>query len=260
MNRLLASDFDRTLYRAGCIAPEDIAAIHRWQQDGHLFVLATGRSEYSVRPLLERAGVFPDYLLCNNGAWITPWQGAPLQEAPLEADVVLSLLVFLFSRTGLPADLTLKRERVQVDPDGTVPALYNGVVRRMPLAAWRQHPAPALQVHLRFADTATCRRAAQWIRQSALPVLALVNEWNLDIVRPELGKAASLAFLARKLAFTGRISAVGDSFNDLEMIRRYDGYTLQSACDEMRRLVSRQCTGVADCIAQELSGSASPLA
>lgn len=253
MSRLLASDFDRTLYRAGCIARADAAAIDRWQRDGHLFVLATGRAEVSVRPLLQQAGVFPDYLLCNNGARMVSWQGTLLREELLDADIVLSLLAFLFAKTGLPADLTLHWERIQIDPDGTAPALYNGVARRMPLSIWRQHPAPALQVHLRFADTETCRRAAQWVRQSELPVLALVNEWNLDIVRPELGKAESLAYLVRRLAFTGRVTAIGDSFNDLEMIRRYDGYAPQNACEEMRRLAPRQCAGVADCIAQELA-------
>ena len=73
MYRLIACDIDETLYEAGKIAPENIAAIDAFIKQGGRFVLATGRPGFTLEPMLRQLHLWqnPDeYLLVNNGALI----------------------------------------------------------------------------------------------------------------------------------------------------------------------------------------------
>ena len=47
------SDFDRTLYVDRQISKEDKEAIIRWQKEGNLFVIASGRNYGTIKPIFE---------------------------------------------------------------------------------------------------------------------------------------------------------------------------------------------------------------
>lgn len=79
---------------------------------------------------------------------------------------------------------------------------------------------------------------------------AFVNENNADIVSRGLGKAEGIAILTKAISFRGQIAAIGDAHNDLGMLRRYQGCTLQAANPAIRQEipVSRTFADVAACL------------
>lgn len=67
---ILASDFDNTIYvEDKNQLQENIKYIKLWMRE-NIFVITTGRSYYSIYPLLVKNNIPYNYLICNNGAMV----------------------------------------------------------------------------------------------------------------------------------------------------------------------------------------------
>lgn len=88
MIRLLASDFDGTIYINEAISEEDRRAIGDFQEEGHVFGIVTGRPYFSLRPLIENK-LAPDFIVANNGGEILTRQNKALTKiykVPMDKD------------------------------------------------------------------------------------------------------------------------------------------------------------------------------
>lgn len=77
--KLIASDFDGTIFIDGKIKTEDISAIRDFQDKGNLFGLVTGRSYHSLFVLIE-GKIDPDFIIANNGSHIFVKNGKDMTE------------------------------------------------------------------------------------------------------------------------------------------------------------------------------------
>lgn len=77
--KLIASDFDGTIFIDGKIKIEDIRAIRDFQDKGNLFGLVTGRSYHSLLVLIE-GKLAPDFVIANNGSHILVKDGKKMAE------------------------------------------------------------------------------------------------------------------------------------------------------------------------------------
>ncbi|AUB31102.1 Cof-type HAD-IIB family hydrolase [Spiroplasma floricola] len=64
------SDYDGTinLKHNDYIDSRDLEFIKRWIAKGNKFAIATGRMEHEIKPVLQKAQIPYDYMICNNGA------------------------------------------------------------------------------------------------------------------------------------------------------------------------------------------------
>lgn len=68
---LVALDVDGTLLtHRGEVAPEIIAAVQDVSARGHEVMLATGRSRVETIPVLRQLNIWPEYVVCSNGAML----------------------------------------------------------------------------------------------------------------------------------------------------------------------------------------------
>lgn len=74
---------------------------------------------------------------------------------------------------------------------------------------------------------------------------AFVNEQNVDIVHRGIHKAKGIEVLLEAVGWKDKVVVIGDSFNDLCMIERFGGYTLEAA---VKKRTSHICRDVAECI------------
>ncbi len=77
--KLIASDFDGTIFIDGKIKTEDIRAIRVFQDKGNLFGLVTGRTYHSLFVLIE-GKLDPDFIIANNGSHIFVKNGKDMIE------------------------------------------------------------------------------------------------------------------------------------------------------------------------------------
>ena len=68
--KLVASDFDGTLYRNGTVTEEEKQAISQWRKNGNLFGVVTGRNYRFLRADLDGFNIEYDFIISTNGALI----------------------------------------------------------------------------------------------------------------------------------------------------------------------------------------------
>ena len=64
--KILVSDFDRTFYTDEII--KNVELVNKFVDEGNIFIIATGRPLYLLKPELEKYSIRYNYLICNDGA------------------------------------------------------------------------------------------------------------------------------------------------------------------------------------------------
>lgn len=219
MKRMFVSDFDRTLYVNSNISPENIQAVKNWQSRNNLFVVATGRAEEFIREKLWEYNLEADYIICNNGARIVSADSRILYQQQLDESDVKKLVGLLTNRYRKPVDMVCANEKDAI-----------------------------LQVHARFQNREKAKAAADVVNQAVPGVNAFANEWNLDIVKNGIDKAEAITLLMSILSWEGDVAVIGDSLNDLEMIRYFQGFTVETAGEVVKQAAHGVFESVAACM------------
>ena len=240
--RVFASDFDGTLYfmhETPRMRDDDLAAIEGFRASGGLFGVCTGRSLTGVDFAIdafhpeelgragshERCPVTFDFYILASGALVLDRDRRPLaiQRIPpqVSADICQRFdgrcssviqandTVYTFGPT-LPMQVHID-DVDQIGPD--VYGVSLGTSSRADAHAF------ADEINRDFGDV----------------VCAYENVRNVDVAPRGCSKGSALASL-RQLLGAGCIGAIGDSFNDLPMLREADAaYMMASAPDEVQK-------------------------
>ena len=250
MTKLLVSDFDRTLYRDCRISDEDLSAVRDWQARGHLFAIATGRDEQSIREKLAEWKLPADYYICNNGARITSRRGELLSQTSMDLKTVLSIADFLINQEDLSAAVTIADTRFKLlsrtGKDG-----YPSLAEQISLEDLRHKGAHILQLHCRCGSPPPAVLLSQRINTLHRGITAFANEWNVDIVNSSVDKGEATEFLVHHLNGIERVITIGDSLNDRNMIQRFHGFTIETANQAVKDIAALVYPSVARCVKSE---------
>lgn len=91
MKRLFCSDFDNTIARKGKILQENVKAVHRLQENGIDFALASGRPAANIRHIFRKYGIH-GHIIANNGSLCLPEGGQEPVGFPIPPDEARSLI------------------------------------------------------------------------------------------------------------------------------------------------------------------------
>lgn len=225
---LLVTDMDGTLLNSKhAISKENLAAIERFVARGGLFTLATGRTDSSVRPYLDKLPVNVPAILYNGGMIYDCARHRVIWEQflPDDAKRIVWPVLDDFTETGIEVydsagdvyilagnDLTdyhMLRENLNPKRLGVEAALQARAWRKI-LFAWDQNCMPLLE---RFLN--------HLIRQQGWSIRTMRTEANfLEIVPSDVNKGAALMQVSQSLGVErSNVMAVGDNLNDLEMLK-----------------------------------------
>lgn len=221
---IIASDFDGTIYKGGRISASDRAAIAGWQEMGHRFGIVTGRGREILDTAKEK-GVVCDYSIVFNGACVTDGVGNVLYEA--------------FVPLAVEADYFAFVDQFAQDEPGTVQyALYDAKRGDTP-----ENRRGICQFSLVFATDAEANAVtAQLNAHFGETLVSYANGRCVNTVKKGISKATGIAVYAELTGVRAdEIYVVGDNYNDLPMLLAYDGYVVNSACDDMKARVKHHC-------------------
>ncbi|OYT73878.1 MAG: hypothetical protein CFK52_00550 [Chloracidobacterium sp. CP2_5A] len=234
--RMLAVDLDGTLLGPDSqLTPRTRAAIERAIRAYDVaVVIATGRRFHSARPIARDAGLATP-LVTHNGALVKDIETAAVHHyQPLDLDVARELLELgkAFGADTIALD----------DPEGDGRILTDGVSERNASLRYyleinrqyvhevddlrRSVAAPVTQVMF-CGSCAPMQELAQALeRDMAAAARLLITTYPrndmtiLDLMHPECSKATGIAHVAAQLGIEPEaILAVGDNYNDLDMLR-----------------------------------------
>ncbi|MEJ7615646.1 MAG: Cof-type HAD-IIB family hydrolase [Pyrinomonadaceae bacterium] len=242
--RLIALDLDGTLLDSrGEIVAANARAIETARAEGVRIVLVTGRRFRDARPLALELGLDVP-VVSHNGALTKHARTLETVAAKLLPLAAAQTLVQIGTAEGLDPMVSVDHEGMglllydRISPGNRALASYIAWSRRIVGDAADAHEAvrrvPSLveyldrpPVHISFSGT--CRAMEQFgelIERELGPQVQVMNTIYahqnftlLDVINPGASKGAGLAAVAAELGVARQeVMAIGDNYNDLEML------------------------------------------
>ncbi|ACV28481.1 phosphoglycolate phosphatase [Anaerococcus prevotii] len=192
--KLIASDFDGTIFIDGKIKTEDIEAIRDFQDKGNLFGLVTGRTYHSLFVLIE-GKIDPDFIIANNGSHIFVKNGTDMIEIlkySLDQDKLRDVIDY-YGRT-YPTKIFTDKDR-EVD---RLEDLREGE-EILSLAIYSDHI-----LENPFQEDFSFHKSIGVI----------------DVINSAVSKQTGIEFIKDFYGFDKEIIAIGDDFNDISFLEQ----------------------------------------
>ena len=232
--KIIASDYDGTLRHGDGISDADRNAVKKWRKAGNLFGIVTGRSRDMLKTVKDdKLESEIDFVIIYNGVEIYDMQGNLHRRFIGKSDRFYDLLPYILRQKGDWAEfITVDKVYYLTygdEPDTSRDNWYKAEV----VKDLREF----IQIYSLYNT-----------EPEALDVAADLNERYSDIVSPlingrwlnatpsGINKATGVAEYAKMMGVTKEnIYTIGDSYNDLEMIKAFNGYTLENGADGVKK-------------------------
>ena len=196
--KCLISDFDGTFYDNNFI--NNLKSIKEFIDDGNIFVVATGRTFKNIKKKIVEVGIPYNYLICSDGASIFDSNDNVIYNKYLDNDLKEKLtlrfkndkrvsLINYDNNFELNGDVTQDTSRILIKTYKKTD--YIQIIDEL------KKDYPYLKIY----------KSPNWI--------------NISIET----KDVAITYL-EKIIQIDKIYVVGDSYNDIEMISKYDGYIM----------------------------------
>ena len=249
--KIIASDYDGTLNRGG-IAQKDRDAIKAWRDNGNLFGVVTGRDEPFVKNIIAEDELEVDFLIIYNGVDIYEFDGnqATLIKRLLgKSEHLYALLPLILKNTDDWAEFITPDNSCYVtygdNSEDPRPHWANPAIKRVnseaiknikefvQIYALYKTDAEALeiarQLELRFSDDISPMVNGSWLNVAPAGVTKATGVWEY----------AKLKSVSKE-----NILTIGDSYNDLAMIKEFNGFTLENGADALKKAARAIYSGV----------------
>lgn len=242
--KILASDFDGTLYRNGTISSEEKIAVSKWRSEGNLFGVVTGRNYASLREDLDKFDLEYDFIISTNGALIRDGKGAVLKSFESDRSISRELVAFIEKNNATWAEMMYldschRRLIKRRTPDSEL------------IVNWEilDESSTFHQISFTLFGIDKAKKLSAEINEKyfgRLSAYCLINDdkktANIDVVKFGVSKAHALEeYAALKGVKRENVITVGDNYNDLPMIQAFSGYIMDSAADEIKALAPKTC-------------------
>ena len=239
---LVASDFDDTLLRSDqTVSERTLEAVRAFQKAGGIFVIVTGRMTSSIVQEAKKLGL-SGLVVAFGGAHIAEIDsGKTVSEHPVPSARAVRIASELEAKglqvqTYLGPDLLVREEtkwnRAYAKACGVVP-----VVIGEPVSAYLSRTGRSPYKVLAFAEPETVRAEIERINRNYPDLYACYSKpYFIEVTVRGADKAAALRDVAHRFGIPmERTAAVGDSNNDLPMIRAAGlGAAVGNAAEEVR--------------------------
>lgn len=238
--KIIASDFDGTItYNSEKMLDINIKAIERWRKAGNLFGIVTGRGAESICAELKRRGIDCDFILANNGS-LCLFEGKVLFEEKINSSIGAALLetVYSFGCDSLGFDIGTALHGQLYDDDAE--AVVSEFLKNEYFTQFNTVCPGETQEH---AEKNAHILSGIIAEKHGGILNPLPNGRCIDICRVGCDKGTGIAKLAAKLGVGHEnIFTVGDNFNDLAMLDRFESFAMNNACDEVKGHASNGST------------------
>lgn len=217
MKKILVSDFDGTFYLNNDDINKNIEKVKKFRKAGNIFIIATGRSHDEFKEALTKHPLSYDYLIINNGATILNEENKFISNCIIKNWVKKSLLKNLnFSNITKFYGCTILNSKVDINN------------KRL------------TKIHIEYNTLDEAKNISNYINKKYklfLKSYVIVTTKSVEIISSKCNKAKSVEKIAKvKKIDKKNIYAIGDSYNDLDMIKKFNGYTMENGKDELKKI------------------------
>ena len=263
--KLLACDVDGTLIQSHeqFISQEDLNAIKKFREAGHLFTLCTGRTLIWILPLLEKFEIQTDGLiLCNGSMLYKTNPNSLLDTTELENNSIpnkigLEILEYFYY---------LKEYVLYWDDGNTTYEIEDRLLSRVSTIVQENY-----SIHINIKEA--LKLTANFVTIGVTPMSCSVedaeqvkkivsekwgdhvdtfrNQYFIDVAPKNSSKGSSIKNFQSYLSNNVDIYGVGDSFNDLPMfetVGKSNAFLMANGETSLASYTSNTVKTVAECI------------
>lgn len=213
MNKILVSDFDGTFYIDDDSILENVSAVKRFMSEKNLFIFATGRSYSDFSTLIKKYNLEYDYLILNHGATIMDRNNNILKNDLLDLSIVKTIISDLYIEKSLSNFCcSLKSDRATFNDNELI------------------------KINVKYKDTDFLKKTALSLNKKCGSKLNIYisSDYTLEIVSKSSTKSNALLYLINNCSFKkDNIYTVGDNYTDIDMIKKYNGFTVENCIKEL---------------------------
>lgn len=248
MIQVFASDYDGTLFRNSEVSPKDLEAIKAFQALGHKFGIVTGRTIHSICAEIDKFGIPVDFIVGINGGVVLSHDYQELFISDLNQNVVDTMIADLeaFGVSFYGVNDGYRLSRVVMD------ASIQPVTPNIPLTDLsdlkNDRGVRALYVVTPSQDRALGLTNYINNKYCDFGVVAYQNVSAVDIGMRGISKATGLQKIIDHYHFDGPIYTMGDSYNDIPMIKAFCGFVVSEGEPSVKAMGIADFPSVGDAI------------
>lgn len=248
--KVLATDFDGTLFRDHTITDTDLDAILQFRRAGNRFGIVTGRHFCSILEEVRKNHIPLDFLICCTGGILTDGAFHILSEHRTPSAALRPLLEVTKAFHGMYYCLSRYEERLWFSTG--VPVPYDGI-ELLPDSTLDQIDG-FHEMGTRFETEEVAQSYTDTLnREYSHLVRAHRNGIYVDVCAPNTGKVSGLYEMLTLLGVSpDSLFVAGDNLNDLEMIREFSSFAVTSGRAELKAEANFVAPDIAEIISRLL--------
>ena len=240
MKKIVVSDYDDTFY----VNEEDLKrnkeAVKKFREKENLFVIATGRSYLGIKEEIKKYNIEYDYLIINHGATILGKNDTILYNFPLKEEIILNL----------KKDLEIENQNTN-DSDNNLEKEKNVYFCYSELANFVDFESKNItKIGIRYASSSDASRINKKLNATYKEINAYqVSKNEIEIISKKTDKSKAIQLLADYYSLEKAcIVTIGNGYNDIKMIKDYNGYAMQKSVPEIIEVAKEKVKSVAELI------------
>ncbi|MDR3089630.1 MAG: Cof-type HAD-IIB family hydrolase [Desulfobulbaceae bacterium] len=229
-----ASDYDGTLCRDRRVAASDLQAIDDWRAAGHLFGIVTGRDLGMIDAEITKWRIPCDFLVCCCGATMYDDNFRELRRIDMDDALIPKLLSHPLAAASFHFELS-RHGQTFLHIQNAASRFPQLGVPFTPLTRAEAMALTGLQlISFTFADAAECKTFTDMVMMEFSGRLrSHQNGVNVDVTDWTADKGEGLVALCALRGWPAPL-VIGDSENDLPMLARFGGFTVETAPEAVR--------------------------
>lgn len=232
MKKILISDYDGTFYQNDIDIKKNIDKVNEFRTLDNLFVLATGRSYVDLKQKIDKYEIPYDYLILNHGALLLSKDLEILKVFTLDKELVDSLLEYVSDNKDI-CDVILISTF-----DKNVTDTLNIVKIMLKIYSYDK----ALEVK-NYIDKSYTNIRSYLVRDE--------EHYLVEVVSNKASKSFMIEkILEKEKILKKNVFTIGDGINDIDMIKKYNGYRVENSCEELNSITNRVIDNVSDLISR----------
>lgn len=198
--KLIVSDFDLTFFDKDY--ENNIKLINEFTQNDNKFIIATGRFYHLLEKDIKNKNINFDYLICTSGAIIIDKNLNIISKTSIETNIILEIQDILKKQNFI--------NKIYLDEiDNEIYGVY------------------AVYTDLNKAELLLKEIISKY------NINGYMSTHGLNFIAKGIDKSFSIEYLQKKLNIESKdIYVIGDNNNDIQMIKKYNGYVVGNKIKE----------------------------
>lgn len=213
MKKILVSDYDRTIYLDDDTTKKNIDSIKKFMKK-NIFAIATGRSYEDFIGQIKKYNIDSNYYLLNYGNLVLDRNFNIIYEQCLNENELSEITNFFKDKDCEIYYCNRYHNSTEISGNiYKIVLVYKDKEKQM-------------------------RDYDEFVKKNNYFVFVLKSHAHLEVISNRMDKSLSISEIEKR-ENTNLVYVIGDSENDITMIKKYNGYCVRNALDEVKRISSK---------------------